>query len=107
MNLGRSSLEKKKNNIYMPKKNRFNYNLTDLFLDSLVYLAVIECRDYERMNTKRLYWFTKTQFKQFQNTTVLEPYKNMTNLAEKHYSSTHNSSRNLIKKSLQPHFYKE
>ena len=31
----------------------------------------------------------------------------MTSLAEKHYSSTHNSSKNPIKKSLQPHFYKE
>jgi len=42
--------------------------------------------------------------KHLQKTIVLEPYKNMTYFAEKHYSSTYNSSRNPIKKSLQPHF---
>jgi len=31
----------------------------------------------------------------------------MTHLAEKHYSSTHNSSRNPIKKSLTTTLYKE
>ena len=39
-------------------------------------------------------------------TNVLEPYKNLDTLAEKHYFSTH-SSRNPINKSLQSHFYKE
>jgi len=49
---------------------------------------------------------TKTQFKNNYTTTVLEPYKNMTHLAEKRYSSTHNSSRNPIKKSLTIALYK-
>jgi len=48
--------------------------------------------------------YTKPQFKIITKTTILEPYKNMAHLAEKHYSNTHNSSRNPIKKSLQPHF---
>jgi len=50
---------------------------------------------------------TKPQFKTITKTIVLEPYKNMAHLAEKHYSSTHNSSRNPIKKSLTITLYKE
>jgi len=40
-------------------------------------------------------------------TTAFESYKNLTHLAEKHYFSTHNSSRNPIKKSLTITLYKE
>ena len=50
---------------------------------------------------------TKTTIQNNYKTTVLEPYKNMAHLAEKHYSSTHNSSRNPIKKSLTITLYKE
>jgi len=50
---------------------------------------------------------TKPQFKTITKTTVLEPYKNMTHFAEKPYSSTHNSSRNPIKKIFTNTLYKK
>jgi len=96
----------------VPRKNRFNYNWTYLFLDSLVYLAVIECRDWERMNTRQLYWFTPMSYIQSSlkhnsnnckhqcSWTLQEPWHICWKTQFQH---TH-SSRNPIKKSLQSHY---
>jgi len=117
--LCRNSLRNQEQYI-VPRKNRFNYNWTYLFLDSLVYLAVIECRDWKRMNTRQLYWFTPMSYIQSSPNPMWNSLKHNSNNYKHHcswtlqehwhtcwktlFQHTH-SSRNPIKKSLQSHFY--
>ena len=44
------------------RKNKFIFDWTDSISDSLTDKTVNECRDEERLNTKRLYWFTQMSY---------------------------------------------
>jgi len=51
-----------KNSLNKPRNNRFILNWTDLIFDRLTNESVKECRDEERLNTTRLYWFTQMNY---------------------------------------------
>jgi len=103
MDLCRNSLGNQEQYI-LPRKNRFNYNWTYLFLNSFVYLVVIECRDWERMNTKQLYWFTPMTYIQSSPNPRWNSLKHNSNNYKHHCSWTlQEHDKTLLKNTIQAH----